>query len=46
MSTMQINNMPNANELWKGIGGYFDTLGEILCEFEIIVFLISEAIHQ
>lgn len=33
MSTMQINNMPNANELWKGIGGYFDTLGEILCEF-------------
>lgn len=25
--------MPNANELWKGIGGYFDTLGEILCEF-------------
>ena len=33
MSLIQINNMPNANELWKGIGGYFDSLGEILCEF-------------
>ena len=30
---MPINNMPDANELWKGIGGYFDSLGEILCEF-------------
>ena len=33
MSIMQINNMPDANDLWKGIGGYFDSLGEILCEF-------------
>ena len=33
MSLIQINNMPDANELWKGIGGYFDSLGEILCEF-------------
>ena len=28
-----ISNIPEANELWKGIGGYFDSLGEILCEF-------------
>ena len=33
MSLIQIDNMPDANELWKGIGGYFDSLGEILCEF-------------
>ncbi len=31
--SLQINNLPNANDLWKGIGGYFDSLGEILCEF-------------
>lgn len=28
-----IQNKPDSNELWKGIGGYFDSLGEILCEF-------------
>ena len=28
-----INNKPDANKLWAGIGGYFDSLGEILCEF-------------
>ncbi len=33
METITINNMPDSNELWKGIGGYFDSLGEILCEF-------------
>jgi len=33
MSTISINNMPDSNDLWRGIGGYFDSLGEILCEF-------------
>jgi hypothetical protein len=28
-----INNIPDANELWSGIGGHFDSLGQILCEF-------------
>ena len=28
-----INNMPLAEELWKGIGGHFVSIGEILCEF-------------
>lgn len=30
---VQIKNSPEADALWKGIGGYFDSLGEILCEF-------------
>ncbi len=28
-----INNTPNANELWLGIGGHFDSLGQIINEF-------------
>lgn len=28
-----INNIPDANDLWKGIGGHFSSLSEILCEF-------------
>lgn len=33
MSNIEIKNMPEAKDLWKGIGGYFDSLGEIICEF-------------
>ena len=33
MSSYQLDNLPDSNELWRGIGGYFDSLGEILCEF-------------
>lgn len=33
MGAFAINNMPEADALWRGIGGYFDSLGEILCEF-------------
>ncbi len=28
-----INNRPAANDLWKGIGGHFDSFDQILCEF-------------
>ena len=30
---MILKTTPDSNDLWKGIGGYFDSLGEILCEF-------------
>lgn len=30
---IMINNMPNAQDLWKGIGGHFDSFDQILCEF-------------
>lgn len=30
---MILKTIPNSNDLWKSIGGYFDSLGEILCEF-------------
>jgi len=30
---MDINNRPDAQSLWSGIGGHFDSLGQILCEF-------------
>ena len=33
MERIVLNNLPDSNALWKGIGGYFDSLGEILCEF-------------
>ena len=33
MAIYQLDNLPDSNELWRGIGGYFDSLGEILCEF-------------
>lgn len=33
MDSYELNNLPDSNDLWKGIGGYFDSLGEILCEF-------------
>ena len=33
MSTIQINNKPTVNELWAGIGGHFDSLGQIINEF-------------
>lgn len=33
MHTIQISNNPNANEIWSGIGGHFDSLGQILNEF-------------
>ena len=28
-----IDNQPNAQELWAGIGGHFDNLGQIINEF-------------
>ncbi len=31
--SMAINNKPHADELWAGIGGHFDSLGQILNEF-------------
>lgn len=31
--SIPINNIPHADELWSGIGGHFDSLGQILCEF-------------
>lgn len=34
MATLiQIDNTPNSNEVWKGIGGHFDTISQIFCEF-------------
>jgi len=30
---INIENTPIASELWKGIGGHFDTFSQILCEF-------------
>ncbi len=30
---MLINNKPHADELWAGIGGHFDSLGQIMNEF-------------
>ena len=33
MERIVLNNLPDSNALWKGIGGYFDSHGEILCEF-------------
>lgn len=30
---MAINNKPQADELWAGIGGHFDSLGQIINEF-------------
>lgn len=33
MSDNVLRVVPNSDELWKGIGGHFDSLGEILCEF-------------
>lgn len=33
MASFELDNLPDSNDLWKGIGGYFDSLGEILCEF-------------
>lgn len=32
-TSMAINNRPNADELWAGIGGHFDSLGQIVDEF-------------
>lgn len=31
--TLEIHNEPNAQELWAGIGGHFDNLGQIINEF-------------
>lgn len=28
-----LNNLPHSNEVWRGIGGHFDSLGQIICEF-------------
>ena len=33
ISTIQINNQPESDELWNGIGGHFDSLGQIINEF-------------
>ena len=33
MSSFEIMNKPNAQELWAGIGGNFDSLSQIICEF-------------
>lgn len=30
---MICNIIPDADELWRGIGGHFDSFGQILCEF-------------
>jgi len=30
---IQIKNSPTANDLWKGIGGHFDSFSQIMCEF-------------
>lgn len=32
-TSMAINNKPHADELWAGIGGHFDSLGQIINEF-------------
>lgn len=32
-TSMAINNRPHADELWAGIGGHFDSLGQIVNEF-------------
>lgn len=32
-TSMAINNKPHADELWAGIGGHFDSLGQIVNEF-------------
>lgn len=29
----KMNILPDAKELWKGIGGHFDSLSQVLCEF-------------
>ena len=31
--TIQIHSAPNADEIWSGIGGHFDSLGQIINEF-------------
>ena len=33
MQEFSINNEPSADELWAGIGGNFDSLSQIICEF-------------
>ncbi len=33
MSIISINNNPDSQELWAGIGGHFDSLGQIINEF-------------
>ncbi|MGI6072468.1 MAG: ATP-binding protein [Lachnospiraceae bacterium] len=33
MSNFIIKNTPSANDLWQGIGGHFDSLVQIICEF-------------
>lgn len=33
MDTRNISTTPNANEIWSGIGGHFDSLGQIINEF-------------
>ena len=32
-TSITIKNKPNANEIWEGIGGHFDSLGQIINEF-------------
>lgn len=33
MSTELLNNLPHSDEVWRGIGGHFDSLGQIVGEF-------------
>ena len=33
MANEFLNNLPDSNEIWKGIGGHFDSLGQIVAEF-------------
>ena len=33
MSRISINSTPSADEIWSGIGGHFDSLGQIINEF-------------
>lgn len=30
---LALDNLPHADEVWRGIGGHFDSLGQIICEF-------------
>lgn len=33
MTDKVLQNLPDSNEIWKGIGGHFDSLGQIIAEF-------------
>lgn len=33
MTELFLENLPDSNEIWRGIGGHFDSLGQIVAEF-------------